>query len=100
MVGTNEDAWNKRIEASDGDMSDWDRSMVPKSARLTIPLRHSRQLRKAAETLKMLANRLENLSRRNDMTERTILHEAWWNVRIADGLINPDASNVVSLPKK
>ena len=101
MVGTNEDAWAKRAEASDGEMSKFERSMVPKSARISIPLKHSRALRRYAQELISLANRLEFLSHRSDMTERAILAEAHHAVRVIDHRINPlKDSNVVPLPKQ
>lgn len=69
-----------------GEMNSFDRSLVPKEARVSIPLTHSRDLRRIAKILMLLASELESVSGWS-IPERSILNEAWDRVRTADRLI-------------
>lgn len=73
-----------RRNPRDPEMNGLDVRVVAKNARLTIPLTHSRQLRRHADQLRALAGKLETLSTYTDVRERTILMEAWFEIRAAD----------------
>lgn len=55
------------------DLTTMDKKLVPRTKRITVPLAHSRELRRIAEYMRVLANQLEKISCYTDVTEKDIL---------------------------
>lgn len=60
------------------DLSDFDKSIIGKDVRITIPLKSKVRLRDVAELLRGLAQRLDGISRDPHYSERHALFDAKW----------------------
>lgn len=58
------------IEENPYELSDFDKSLLPKTKRLSLPLGEPLLMRQVADLLRGLAMQLDHNSRRTDMTER------------------------------
>lgn len=59
------------IEDNPYELNDFDRQLLPKTKRLSIPLGEPLLMRQVADLLRGLAMQLDHNSRRTDMTERS-----------------------------
>lgn len=85
VAGTNEE-WAKRMEE---EMSDFDRQVAGAfgSKNLRIPMTSAVDLRRVADIMAGLATELNRLSRRGDLSTRSIIIEAQWLVSRANHAI-------------
>lgn len=75
----------------DKPLTDFDRMIVGKAVRITLPLSSRLLLGDAADILRGLANQLDHLSRRHDISERTALTSAKGEAQLAQQKIRSAA---------
>lgn len=80
MVGTLEDALDMKRRPQKDELSDWDREKIGTFVRLEIPLTDIYKLRKVAELLRGVADKIDNHTRRTDLPIKTILIELKWDL--------------------
>ena len=80
MVGTLEGALDMKRRPQMDELSDWDREKIGTFVRIEIPLTDIYKLRKVAEKLRGLADRIDNHTRRTDLPIKTILIELKWDM--------------------
>lgn len=79
MVGTVEDALDMKRRPQADDMSEWERSKIGATLRIEIPLSDIYKLRKVAALLRGFADKIDNHTRRSDMTVKAILYQLKWD---------------------
>ena len=75
MVGSLDQALDMKRRPQKGELTDYDRKLIGTFVRLEIPLTDLYKLREVAEHLRGFADKIDHLTRRQDLTVRGILME-------------------------